>query len=251
MEDSYLILKSFIDPVLIITVLLLITFFSCVTSGKKNVALITFLSVILLYGFSISPTASYLCYYLEKDYTDNHAAEEKKIDVLVVLGGGTYDIDYSKQTFLSEASASRILAAVEFYNRMGARYFICSGKGTGRITEAEVMAQSAQKLGVPKEKIRIDPQSRNTWEHAVELNKMFRDKSMTLGLVTSAYHLKRSEKEFRKYFNNVEPLPAGYFYSSPSGPAVVRFLPQTRSLYKTSIALNEIVGQWWYSIKSL
>jgi len=59
------------------------------------------------------------------------------------------------------------------------------------------MAQSAEKLGVPKEKIRMDSRSRNTWEHAIELNKMFKDKNMTLGLVTSAYHLKRSEKEFK------------------------------------------------------
>jgi uncharacterized SAM-binding protein YcdF (DUF218 family) len=250
MEDLYLISKSFIDPVFIIAVLLLIAFFSCVTSGKKNGALITFLSVILLYGVSINPTAGYLCYYLEKDYINKPAAGDKKVDIIIVLGGGTYDVESFKNTFLSETTAARILSAVEFYNKIGARYFICAGKGTGRIAEAEVMAQSAEKLGVPKEKIRMDSRSRNTWEHAIELNKMFTDKNMTLGLVTSAYHLKRSEKEFKKYFNNVAPLPADYFYSSPAGPAAIRFIPQTRSLYKTSIALNEIVGQWWYSIRS-
>jgi uncharacterized SAM-binding protein YcdF (DUF218 family) len=251
MEDLYSILKSFIDPAFVIAVLLLIAFFSCVLSRHKNGALITFLSLILLYSVSIAPTAGYLCYYLEKDYINKPAAEVKKLDIIIVLGGGTYDVDSLKNTFLSEATATRILSAVEFYNRTGARYFICAGKGTGRITEAEIMAQSAQKLGVPKEKIRMDARSRNTWEHAVELNKMFRDKNMTLGLVTSAYHLKRSEKEFKKYFNNLTPLPADYFYSSPAGPAAVRFIPQTRSFYKTSIAFNEIVGQWWYNIKSL
>jgi uncharacterized SAM-binding protein YcdF (DUF218 family) len=251
MEDLYLILKSFIDPIFIITVLFLIAFLSCVISNKKNGSLITLLSLIVLYGVSIAPTAGYLCYYLEKDYINKPATADKKLDVIIVLGGGTYDIDSSKNTFLSGVTAIRILSAVEFYNRLGARYFICAGKGTGRIAEAEIMAQSAQNLGVPKERIRLDSRSRNTWEHAVELNKMFKDKNMTLGLVTSAYHLRRSEKEFKKYFNNVEPLPADYLYSSPAGPAVIRFIPQTQSLNKTSIALKEIVGQWWYSIRSL
>jgi uncharacterized SAM-binding protein YcdF (DUF218 family) len=251
MEDLYLILKSFVDPVFIVTVLLLIAFFTCVLSRKKNGSLITFLSLILLYGVSIAPTAGYLCYCLEKDYINKKAAEDKKIDIIIVLGGGTYDIDSSKDTFLSEATATRLLSAVEFYNRIGARYFVCAGRGTGRIAEAEVMAQSAQKLGIPKEKIRMDSRSQNTWEHAIELNKMFRDKNLTLGLVTSAYHLKRSEKEFNKYFNNVMPLAADYLYSSPSGPIGIRFIPRARSLYKTSIALNEIIGQLWYDIRGL
>ena len=250
MDTLYLILKSFIDPVFVIIILLLIAFFFCVFSAKKNGALIIFLSLILLYSLSIAPTADYLCYYLEKDYISKPVGSEK-IDIIIVLGGGTSDINSLKNTFLSEATAARVLSGLEFYNSIGARYFICAGKGTGKVAEAEVMARSAQRLGIPKEKIRMDPRSRNTWEHAVELNKMFRDKNMVLGLVTSAYHLKRSEREFNKYFNNVGPLPADYLYSSPSGPAAIQFIPQTRSLYRTSIALNEIVGQWLYIIRSL
>ena len=72
------------------------------------------------------------------------------------------------------------------------------------------MAQRALALGVPKEKIRIDAKSNNTWENAVELNKMFANKTIHVGLVTSGYHMKRSEKEFKKYFRNVVPLLASY-----------------------------------------
>ena len=197
-------------------VLLLIAFFVCVTASKKKTgALILLLSIILLYGASINPVANYLCYYLEKDYINNPTAEDKNIDVIVVLGHVVKDITALKNTFPTERTAARVLHAVEVYNKNGAKYFVCSGKGTGKISEAEVMARLAEKLGVPKEKIKIEAKSTNTWQNAAELNKMFANKNISIGLVTSAYHMKRSEREFKKYFNNVVPLPANYFYSSP------------------------------------
>ncbi len=111
------------------------------------------------------------------------------------------------------------------------------------------MARLAEKLGVPKEKIKIEDKSINTWQNAAELNKMFINKNISVGVVTSAYHMKRSEREFKKYFNNVLPLPAHYLYSSPMGNAVLKYMPRAEELYKTSIAFKEIVGQLWYSIK--
>lgn len=250
MEELYLIFKSFVDPVFIVSVLLVIGFFSCIFGNKKNGALVVFLSFILLYGLSIDPVANYLSYYLEKDYISKTAEKDKNIDVIVVLGGGAYDINSLENTYPTTSTAARLIYAVEFYNKKGAKYFICSGRGTGKISESEVMAGLAEKLGVPKEKIRMEAKSQNTWEHAVELNKIFTDKNIVLGIVTSAYHLKRSEKEFKKYFKNVVPLPANYLYSSTAGLPALKYFPQTHSLYKTSIALGEIVGQGWYSLKN-
>jgi len=107
----------------------------------------------------------------------------------------------------------------------------------------------AEKLGVPKEKIKIEPNSKNTGDNASEVNKIFINKNIKIGLVTSAFHMKRSEREFRKYFNNVVPLPAHYLYSSPIGNAVIRYMPQSEELYKTSLAFKEIIAQLWYRLK--
>ncbi len=119
------------------------------------------------------------------------------------------------------------------------------------MAEGEVMASEALKMGVLKEKVRVDAKSNNTWEHAVELNKMFADKNIGIGIVTSGYHMKRSEREFKKYFNNVVPLPASYSYSSSSQQDVLKYVPQTARLYKASIMLREFIGSLWYKIKSL
>jgi len=70
-------------------------------------------------------------------------------------------------------------------------------------------------------------------------------------LVTSASHMKRSERQFRKYFNNVLALPAGYLYASPAGTAAVRYIPRSRWLYNNALVFHEFVGQMWYSIKTV
>jgi uncharacterized SAM-binding protein YcdF (DUF218 family) len=252
MEYIYIIFKGFVDPVFIVILLLLIAFFICLIGGKKKSgALVLFLTIVLLYGASIFPVANYLCYYLEKDYIKSQSDAQQNIDVLVVLGGGAQDINSLKNTFPTEVTSARLLHAIEVYNKNGAKYFVCSGKGTGKISEAEVMAKLAEKLGVPKEKIRVEAKAINTWTSAVELNKMFANKNISIGLVTSAFHLKRTEKEFKKYFNNIVPLPANYYYASFAENIFVKYAPQTSSLYKTSIALKEIAGQLWYSVKSV
>jgi uncharacterized SAM-binding protein YcdF (DUF218 family) len=250
MEEVYTIFKGFLDPIFIVFILLFISFVLFWFNGKKkNGALILLLSIVLIYGASIAPVANYLCYYLEKDYINNPTAPDKKIDAIVVLGGGTKNINALKNTFNTGIESLRLLHAVVVYNKTGAKYFVCSGKGSGRASEAEVMARLAEKLGVPKEKIKIEPNSKNTGENASELNKMFVNKNISIGLVTSAFHMKRSEHEFKKYFNNVLPLPAHYLYSSPGGNVVIRYMPQSEELYKTSLAFKEIVAQLLYSLK--
>jgi uncharacterized SAM-binding protein YcdF (DUF218 family) len=44
---------------------------------------------------------------------------------------------------------------------------------------------------------------------------------------------------------------ATYFYSSSAGNSAVKYMPQSEDLYKTSIALKEIINQLWYSMKGL
>jgi len=252
MEIFYQLCKSFTDPVLIIFILLLVALVLCYIGNKNKTGIIVLgLAIILMYALSIAPVAHYLAYHLEKDYFRIPAPAGKNIDVIVVLGGGAHDIAAVDGTFASESSAARLLHAVKVFNKYGAKYFVCAGKGTAKLAEGAVMAQTAAALGVPQDKIKIDDKSNNTFEHAVELNKMFKDKSIYVGIVTSGYHMKRSEKEFKKYFKNIIVLPASYSYSSPDEKDVLKYIPQTAALNSTATSLREFIGALWYEIKDI
>lgn len=251
MDAFYDFCKGFVDPVFIVFVLLMAALIICfISSKKKDGVLILGLAVLLLYGGSIVPVANYLAYSLEKEYFQTSYPGKEGVDVIVVLGGGANNIAFLNKTYATEASAARLLHAVEVFHKHGAKYIVCAGKGSARVPEGEIMAHMASTLGVPKEKILIDAKSNNTWEHAVELNKIFTDKNIRVGVVTSAYHMKRSEREFKKYFKNVVPLPASYLYSSPAEKNMRKYIPQTAALQTTATALKEIIGLLWYKIKN-
>ncbi len=252
MEQIYDVLKSFIDPIFIIFILLLISFFIWLISvKKKSDTLLLFFAIVLLYGAGIFPVSNYLSYHLEKDYINGSSVKDKiNPDVIVVLSGGANDINALNNTFPGDQTTVRLVHAVQMYKKYNAKYLVCSGTSEGKISDAHLMAQMAAELGVPKDKIRIETNSKNTYEHVLEFKKMFAGKDIKIGLVTSGYHMKRSEKQFRQYFSNVLPLPAGYLYASPSGTAAVRYMPQSRWFYNNTLVLREYVGQLWYGIKN-
>jgi hypothetical protein len=88
----YDVLKSLIDPVFIIFVLLLIYFLRSSFFGKqKGGGLFLLFIIVLLYGFSIQPVSGYLSYQLEKNYIKSlHVDEKAKLDVVAVLSGTNY-----------------------------------------------------------------------------------------------------------------------------------------------------------------
>jgi len=251
MTTVYHLLKGLLDPVVFVLVLIAVgCFIECRKTKKKSATILSVLSFFILYGASVSPVSNVLCYHLEKDYFIDTRANPCKLDIVVVFGGGAADNKYLKETMPSKQTASRVLYAVQVYRKSGADYLVCCGKGGGGRTEAEVMGINVERLGIPRDKIKLDPISRNTWEHAVELNKMFLDKDLKIGLVTSAYHMKRSEREFRKFFPNTIPLPSDYLYSSPP-LSIFTFLPKSGSIYKSSIALREMIGLAWYEMRKV
>src|SRR3989338_1456897 len=248
MVTPYALLKASIDPVVFLLVLIVVGFWvSFKRKEKSSGSIILLITFLFLYTASISPVSNLLCYFLEKDYLIKNNDVEK-LDVVVVLGGGISGNQYLEQTLPSQKTSSRLLSAVQVFIKSNADYLICAGKGNGKLSEGEVMGKVAEWLGVPYDRIRIDSVSENTWEHAEELNKMFQEKGIRIGIVTSAYHMKRSEREFRKYFSHVIPLPSDYLYSTSQQP-VKMFVPRSGNLYKLTEVVNEMIGIAWYKLK--
>lgn len=250
MEIPATLFKSLLDPVFLILLFMISGTICLLLKKSKTTGLaLLLLSILALYGLSIFPVSNRLCYYLEKDYLAKDRFEASKLDVVVVLGGGITENETRDETALSWAASSRLLHAVQVFRRSGADYLMCSGYGAGKRSEAETMALAAERLGVPKNKIVIDPLSRNTREHAIEMNRKFDNKDLRIGLVTSAFHMKRSERAFRRYFPNVKPFPSDYLYDSSPARPISDWIPGAMSLYHSSMALKEMAGIAWYWLR--
>jgi uncharacterized SAM-binding protein YcdF (DUF218 family) len=249
MAAAYKLIKASLDPVVFILILIAIGFFVSFKKGNKQpVRMVLLLAFFFLYTASIFPVSNALCYIIEKDYLLRKSGDIGKFDIVIVLGGGVSDNKYLQDTLPSYQTTSRLSYAVQMFRETSAKFMVCAGKGDEKLSEAEVMKTAAERLGVSADKIKIDAKSRNTREHAEELNKMFDDKNLKIGVVTSAYHMKRSEREFKKYFHNVIPLPSDYLYSSPPS-SIIAFIPRSGNFYKFSTALHEMIGIVWYRIK--
>lgn len=243
MNPVYILLKSLLDPVILILVLL-VAVFLLLTGFKYHrrlriAQIMIILTALLLYGLSIEPTRNALFYPLEKDYFGQDLYKPPPLDAVVVLAGGAGEKPGGSETILTGETPVRLLHAVQIFRRSYADYFICSGAGA-----ADAMAMIARRLGVPLSKTIIDEEARNTAEHAATLKEILPNTDMKIGVVTSAYHLRRSCREIRKSFSNVYPFPAIFYYE----PRIdfTSFIPSSTDLYECSAAIREHIGNLWY-----
>jgi uncharacterized SAM-binding protein YcdF (DUF218 family) len=244
-------MKAMIDPVFLVLILWAGSLLLMRSRFKKSLpyawkAVIGI--VVLLYLLSVQPTSNLLSYILEKDYLHSDLRQIEKLEAVVVLTGGSYENKVTREILPSHESPSRLLHALQIFMLSDARYFVCSGRGINKTSDAEAMARTAGRLGISESSIIIEPNSNNTMEHARELSMLLKDKQMRIGLITSGYHMKRSLREFRKYFKDVKPLPSGLSYA-PLPMSIFTFMPNSFNLYRSSVAISEIIGNIWYSIR--
>lgn len=245
------ILKPLADPIVIL--LLLIGTGLCLSRefrkecSKRAGWWILLISFAILYLLSIQPVVLSLAYLLERDYLSHNISKNSEIDIVVVLGGGILKRGLQPEYDPSGETLSRLLFGLQMLRQSGAEFIVLSGRGSKDVSEAEVMASIAKRLGVNESKIIIEANSDNTKEHAAEIYKILKDNKMTIGIVTSALHMKRSMNVFNKYFNNAVPLPSSYIYS-PKKLSIKSFLPNSQNFYNASIIFHEIFGLFWLSI---
>ena len=107
------------------------------------------------------------------------------------------------------------------------------------------MQEQAERLGVPSERIMIDPVSSNTNGHAkVARDAAFLTPDTPLAIVTSDFHLRRSRREFSRFFNNLRMIGADPVITDDSfGDISLRsFWPTVDSLQDSTIYLREYVA---------
>ncbi len=183
-----------------------------------------------------------------------------KAEAIVILGGGISSANYPRSIPEVNEAGDRVIYGAKLYRDGKAPLVIPSG---GRINwlsqgkpESADMATLLEMMGVPSSAIIEEPKSLNTYENAVNVQKILDQKSIKeILLVTSAFHLPRARLIFEKLGMKVIPAPADFLVTEGTvqdfnlGTILIYLLPDTNYLNQTAIALKEYLGLFIYYLK--
>jgi uncharacterized SAM-binding protein YcdF (DUF218 family) len=218
------------------------------SSGRK----LMIASIVLLAICGLSPLGYWLLYPLEARFPPWNPAQGAP-DGIIVLGGSVEaDLSAAHDTTVITSAADRIFATAALARQYPNTRIVYSGGSSNLIStdakEADYAARLFENLGIPKSRLTMERQSRNTQENAEFSKKLVQPKSGERWLlVTSAYHMPRSVGLFRKADFPVEPYPVDW--RTDGSEALLEFSNvENTGLTRTDLASREWLGLLTYWI---
>ena len=173
--------------------------------------------------------------------------KQHRVQAIVVLGGGVDNaaVEYGSPTLAPDAM-SRLLYGVYLSRTTGLPMAYSGGIGwsglSGQAPEAEVAALTLSRLGAPALRWQ-EKQSRDTRENALLTTALLKSEGIThIALVTHAWHMPRSVRQFEAAGLRVTPAPMG-FVRSDLAP-FLQWLPSGTGLRESAWVIKERLGLW-------
>lgn len=207
------------------------------------------LSLLLLWVLSTPFFAEALLHGLEGD---PYVTDTRKplADAIVVLGGGTYfhAPEYGGDTVSSE-TLERLRFAAKLQRETGKPLLVTGGKPAGnQVSEAEQMKQVLeQEFKVPVQW--VEGASDNSEQNARYSREILKQAGIDrIYLVTHAWHMPRAVLSFQRAGFQVVPAPTAY--TTRYQTDVLAFIPNAKALRASRTFLHELIGLFWYQLKS-
>ena len=206
---------TFAQPVSLIGILLFVSIVAAFLNRRRLSLSASVAAFLLLALFGWTTFGALLLQPLESRFA-RPAEIPQAVDGIIVLGGafeggvnpvrGLYE--------LSEAADRMTEGAILALRYPNAKVIISGGSGTilrDRAGDADTAPLLFEKLGVPRSRLILDTESRNTAENAAYTKQLgSAAPGETWLLVTSAFHMPRSMGLFRKAGFDVVPWPTDY-----------------------------------------
>src|SRR5271157_3109188 len=172
-------------------------------------------------------------------------------EAIVVLSGSCEPPDGVRlETTVGSDTLHRCLHAAEVYHRGGPRTVLVSGGNVDPECSdppcAQIMRDFLVKWGVDVSDLRMEPNSRSTYENAVECRKLLdRSGIRKIILVTEATHMARASLCFRR--QGIEVVPAACHHRATHFDlTILDFLPSPHAADTCSEVFHEWLGLAWY-----
>ncbi len=206
--------------------------------------------ILVIMLMSIPVISVKLAYILEKPYLTK-PQDTDNVDVVTVLAGGFRGGPEPALDRLSQATYARIVTGVEVYKDVKPGLLVVQGtlRNDSQQEITALMKEIAVEMGVPAGRVIREQNSINTFQHPIELMKIPGiEAGDKIGVVTSAWHLRRAVREFETYFTRIVPFPAEFYSYSLEG-GLIDWIPSVYALSDSTTILHELIGMAWYQLK--
>lgn len=192
---------------------------------------------------------------LESSLTISSGEATVPPELIFVLAGGYAPGATPDEDILSGETLRRLLHGVNLLQQYPHARLVLSGSGDdgsgvrGADRMGRLMVELAASKGVPASALILETRSRNTREHPTEALRLPGVTAATpIGIVTSSWHMRRADQEFRRHFRQVQPFPVP-ISAGPFRPGDL--VPSAATLGGNTSLIREWVGLSWYRILRL
>ncbi len=168
-----------------------------------------------------------------------------------ILLGGFSGYDINNHGYFDEAS-DRFIQTVSLYHQGKIKKIIMTG-GNGTLSrdmppESFFIQEQLIKNGIPKSDIILESDSRNTFENAINTQYIIDSLKMRgpFLLITSAMHMPRSERLFKKAGVSIQPYPCNYKVYNERFSLADTLAPDPSLLVSWKHFIKEVVGLLLY-----
>jgi uncharacterized SAM-binding protein YcdF (DUF218 family) len=211
------------------------------------------IALVLLWVSSMSAIGNSLFRWLESRYPSQAVTEVEPADAIVPLGGIFGPAPLPGRVLNVGEAGERVDAGVALWQAHKAPWLVFTGGRTPWAIQAEVegavSARVAIARGVPADKVVVTREVGNTSDEAKAVADLMRERGWKkIILVTSAWHMPRAARQFRKAGIDFIPFPVDYQLTPRQPLTLLDLLPRADGLRTTEMALRELYGIAFYTV---
>jgi uncharacterized SAM-binding protein YcdF (DUF218 family) len=207
------------------------------------------ISLLVLWLLGTRPVADLILYPLENQYKapEIRMLKESGVNQVVVLTGGGFPVQGELlSSALPPASLSRFISGLELASRLGSNSVIIFSGTAGRDIPDRITSEEMRRLAViliPTTKALSETRSSSTAEHPEALRPYLQGPFV---LVTSAYHMPRTMRSFRK--KGLAPIPYPVDFLVAGDYHWGDWLPAFGNFWKLNIGFREYLALALYRL---
>jgi uncharacterized SAM-binding protein YcdF (DUF218 family) len=258
-ENAVLLFLSKLLPIFVfplgLTLCLLLLGGMLLLIGKRRLACVSIATAVAVLWICSTPVvANWAIASLERQYPALTLAETPEADVAIVLGGVLGQPLPPRTAVELVETSDRVLHAARLYRagKVG-RILVAAGNlpwDPAVKPEAELIRELLVEWGVTPDAIDIGTRSRNTYENAIEIERMWKAGGFKSALlVTSAAHMPRAMATFRRVGVPVIASATDVTVVDVDRTGPLDWLPNASALTMTTGAMHEWLGYLAYKAR--